>query len=98
MPQFQIAHIHEQGQDIIIVPLADSFHHKTQAEKLTAVNELQMRASNASPVALAGTVVVAWDDPSGRTYFLGAPREWQPFFSNLSMAAVLAMRNKTLSW
>ncbi len=94
MPKFQIAHIHEQGQDIIIVPLNDDFHYKTPEQKDAAVSELQMRSRAAN---LRGTVCVVWEDPSGRMMFI-APKPWHPFFQGLSMAAVGMILNKELSW
>ncbi len=51
MPRFQVAHLHEQGQDIIIVPLADSFGSKSEAEQDEIISELQLRAVRPDCVA-----------------------------------------------
>lgn len=60
MTSLKIAHIREQGQDMIIAPLAGSFEHKSAAEQSAAVNEIQVAARSAG---LRGNVVVFW--PSG---------------------------------
>ncbi len=33
MAQYKIAHLREQGQDMIIIPLDNSFEHKTQHDQ-----------------------------------------------------------------
>jgi len=93
MAQFRIAHIREQGQDMIIVPLEDSFRYKSNREQNEIRAALQMCARGAG---LAGTVVPVWDAGGGRMGFL-APQLWQPFFSGLDLAWVAANINKTLT-
>jgi hypothetical protein len=40
MPHFKIAHLREQRQDMIIVPLESSFGHKSDAAQQIAISEL----------------------------------------------------------
>ncbi|MFK3663917.1 hypothetical protein ACI2JN_01485 [Ochrobactrum teleogrylli] len=93
MTSLKIAHIREQGQDMIIAPLAGSFEHKTAAEQSAAVNEIQVAARSAG---LRGTVVVFWPS-GGRMKFIG-PRPWHTFLRSLSMQHIQMNLNRTLSW
>lgn len=94
MPTFKIAHLREQGQNMIVVPLNAEFGRKSESEKDSAISELQLHARGAG---LAGTVVPIWQDNSGRTSFI-APQQWHAFFRSLSYRQVVASLNKTLSW
>ena len=93
MPRFKIAHLHEQGQDMIIVPLEPSFGYKSDDDQQSIISELQAHARGAN---LRGTVVPVWES-SGRMSFI-APRPWHPFFQSLSMHAVMQNCNKELYW
>jgi hypothetical protein len=94
MPRFEIAHLREQGQDMIIVPIESSFGSKISSDQQAAIAELQIRARAAG---LAGTVVPVWDSGGGRMAFI-APRQWHSFFQSLSLPVVAASINKALSW
>jgi hypothetical protein len=93
MPQFKVAHLREQGQDMIIVPLEASFGSKSDSDQHKIINELQSRSSGAN---LKGTVVPVWES-GGRMGFI-APQPWHPFLRGLSMRDVIANINKELSW
>lgn len=94
MPTFRIAHLHEQGNDMIIVPLDPSFGNQAPIEQQRIVAELQMRARAAG---LAGTVVPIWDTGGGRMTFM-APHQWHPFFRSIDFRWVAQNLNKNLSW
>ncbi|SIQ30645.1 hypothetical protein [Halanaerobium kushneri] len=94
MPRYKVAHIKEQGVDLIIIPLSDSFRFKSNKDKNQITNELQMRASNAG---LAGTVVPVWNAGAGRMGFL-APRNWQFFFKSINLQYVYANLNREIYW
>jgi hypothetical protein len=94
MPKFQVAHILEQGVNLIIIPLDSSFGHKSSDEQGQIISELQMRASSAN---LAGTVVPVWNAGAGRMAFI-APSKWHPFFRTITLQWVAANINKALSW
>jgi hypothetical protein len=93
MPHYKIAHLREQGQDMIIIPLDHSFENKTDDEQQGIITELQLHARGAG---LAGIVVPVWEI-GGRMKFI-APRSWHPFFRGLSLQRVFASVNKELAW
>ncbi len=94
MPHFKIAHLREQGQNMIIVPLESSFEQKSdEDQRAAAIAELQVRARGAG---LAGTVVPVWQS-GGRMYSI-APAPWRSFFQSLSMQRVMLNINKELYW
>lgn len=93
MPTLRIAHLREQGQNMVIVPLDSSFGQKTSSEQATLIAAIQRASTSAG---LAGTVVPVWET-AGRMHFI-APRPWHPYFQRLSMPAIAQNLNKTLSW
>ena len=94
MPRFDVAHIREQGVDLIIIPLDSAFGRKTSSDQHQIIEELQMRARAAG---LAGTVVPVWDSGGGRMAFI-APPKWHPFFTSLNLAFVATNVNKEFYW
>ncbi|WP_082482793.1 hypothetical protein [Methylobacterium sp. Leaf123] len=94
MPSFDVAHLHKQGQDMIIFPLDRSFGYKSDREQSEILAELEERANNAG---LRGTAVAVWDGGGGRSAFR-APRPWHPFFSTFGLRDVLRNVNKQISW
>lgn len=92
MPQYKIAHLREQGQDMIIIPLDQSYGYKSNADQNRIKRNLQACAVSAG---LAGTVVTVWETLSGQMSFL-APVQWQSYFSTMSLSDVYANINKTL--
>jgi hypothetical protein len=94
MTRFDIAHIREQGVDMIIVPLDQSFDYQSDAEKHAAIRDLQMRCRGAG---LAGTVVPVWLNAIGTMMFI-APRPWHAFFQSITWAWIGMNINRSLSW
>ena len=94
MPKFDVAHIREQGVDLIIIPLESNFGYKSQDEQRSALDELQMRSNAAG---LGGTVVPVWDGGGGRMAFI-APPNWHPFFQGINLAWVGANLNRQIYW
>lgn len=94
MPTLQVAHVREQGIDLIIAPLDRTFGFKSEVEQQAAINEIQIRSTHAG---LAGTVVPVWESGAGRMAFI-APRPWHSFFRSLSLQAVWRSVNRELSW
>jgi hypothetical protein len=94
MPNYKIAHLREQGQDMIIIPLDNSFEDKTEKDQKATIASLQIRAQQAG---LAGIVVPVWEGNGGRMKFI-APQQWHPYFESLSLAFVQMNLNKQLSW
>lgn len=93
MPSFEVAHIREQGVDLIIIPLNWTFGSKGTSDQQGMVAELQMRAEAAG---LAGTVVPIWES-GGRMAFL-APPNWHSFFRSISLNYVARNINRRLYW
>lgn len=94
MPSLKVAHIHEQGQNMIIFPLDHRFAALSQGEKDSELQILEIRANNAG---LAGHAVAVWDAGSGRMGFIG-PRQWHDFLQSIGLRWVLANLNKEISW
>jgi hypothetical protein len=93
MTTFEVAHIRQQGQDIIIVPMRSDFGYKTAVDQARIEGALQIAATQAG---LAGRVVTVWDSGGGRMAFR-SPRQWHPFFASLSLSAVAANINKRIT-
>lgn len=93
MPRFKVAHIKEQGVDLIIVPLDSSFNLKSQEQQTEIVNDLQAHATAAG---LAGIIVPVWT--VGSTIYFIAPPNWHPFFRSISWNFVLQNINREIYW
>jgi hypothetical protein len=77
MQKIKVAHVKEQGQEMIIIPLDSSFDRKVHSEKMEIEQHFQYAAKEAG---LSGTVVLIWQS-NQYTKFI-APREWHPFFKS----------------
>jgi hypothetical protein len=89
---YEIAHLKEQGQDMIIVPVDSSIGCKSQQQQNQIKDSLQIFAANAG---LAGTVCLVWT--SGNRFNFLAPRPWHGFFKSIDMRVVAANINKKLT-
>jgi len=89
---YQIAHIREQGQDMIIVPVSNSVGAKSNVAQHELKSSLQYYARDAG---LAGEVCLVWE--SGRQFYFLAPREWHGFFRSINMQFVARNINKKLT-
>lgn len=92
MTTMKIAHIREQGVDLIIVPLQSSFGMRSSGEQSEIVSSIQLCARAAG---LAGTVIPVWCEDSGHRFI--APRNWHAFFQSLSWNDIVASLNKELT-
>ncbi len=88
---YEVAHIREQGQDIIIIPVSNSVHRMSNFKQNELRDSLQYCASDAG---LAGEVCLVWE--FGRRLYFLAPQPWRPFFSNMNMNFVAININKKL--
>jgi len=93
MPGFKVAHIYEQGVNLIVIPLDHHFGNKPESEQLSVVEELQLHSNHAG---LRGTVVPVWND-GGRMQFR-APHRMHPFFETLHPDVIEANLNKEIFW
>ena len=94
MPTYDIAHITDQGLDLIIVPLHANFQFRTLEEQKRAVAELQRAAGKAG---WNSTVVPIWDSGGGRMGFL-APSHYHAFLRAIDLGFVAKKINETLNW
>lgn len=94
MPRLKLAHLREQGQNMLLFPLdGGRIHHKTNTQKAELLAELEARAHAAG---LAGTAALVWDY-GGRTHTYG-PKQWQGFLRSISTQMVLMNVNQEISW
>jgi hypothetical protein len=94
MPRYKVAHVKEQGVNLIIIPLDSAFGRKIRQEQGRIIAELQVRSNAAG---LAGTVVPVWDGGGGRMSSMAPPR-WHPFFRSLDLGRVWASVNQEIFW
>jgi hypothetical protein len=92
MSTYKIAHLREQGADMIIVPLDSSFGNKVESEQHEFVTALQLCARSAG---LAGIVVPVWREGNGHRFI--APRNWHNFFRTFPYNSIIANLNKELT-
>jgi hypothetical protein len=90
--KFKIAHLREQGVDLIIIPLASAFEHKSENTQQETIDSLQLCASRAG---LAGTVIPVW--LVGQRVRFIAPTNYHPFFRSLSWNYFMHNINKELT-
>jgi len=92
MTTYKIAHIHEQGQDLIIIPLNDQFDYTTTDEQKSELAAHLQRCSTSA--RLKGHVVLVW--PVGTQMKFLAPTPWHSFVGSLSLDAVYRLLNREL--
>jgi hypothetical protein len=93
MPKYKVAHIREQGQDMLLFPLSHQLGQLTDDEQSDLLEELERRAHAAG---LAGGAAVFWQH-GGHGHFMG-PRPWHPFLRSISMSFVQRNVNREISW
>lgn len=93
MPSFEVAYIREQGQSVVIVPLADEFEDQSSSVQREIIKELEARARAAG---LDGPVAPIWE-ADGCTKFI-APAPWHAFLKKLSWSWVAMHVNRKISW
>ena len=82
---YDVAHIREQGQDIIIIMVSN---------QPTPAQELQLQQC-ATEAGLIGTVVPVWS--SGFSLQFIAPIQWHPFFRNITHEFIASRINRKLT-
>ncbi len=92
MQTYDIAHIREQGVDLIIIPVDSSFGIKSIHEQNILTHRLQSCSKSSG---LSGTVVPVWDSGGGRMSFV-APQRWHPFFSSITLDFVFMNINRRI--
>ena len=77
MAKYKFAHINEQGQNMIIVPVDASFGNKSSSIQQEFVAAFEAAVNRAG---LAGHAVAIWK--SGNRIGFVAPPKWHPFFKS----------------
>lgn len=90
---YQVAHIQEQGQQVILIIVNSSFGRMGGSEQQQQYSLLQQCANKAG---MAGTAALIWDAGSGRLGTYG-PKEWQRFLQSLNPLTVQSSINKKLT-
>ncbi len=90
--KYKVAHLLEQGVNIIIVPLDSSFGSKTSSQQEEIIESLQICASSAG---LAGGVVPVWQSGSRMNFI--APKNQHAFFKSISWNFIMQNINKELT-
>jgi hypothetical protein len=94
MPKYKVAHIHEQGQDMIIFPLEQKFGQMISSDQN---QELAILGFQANKAGLKGAAVAVWDAGSGKMGFMGPP-QWHSYLSSINLRFVMENLNKEISW
>ncbi|MDE8603935.1 hypothetical protein M3I01_013610 [Marinomonas sp. RSW2] len=89
---YEVAHIREQGQDMIIIPVSSSLSNMSNTKQNELRDSLQLYARDAG---LAGEVCLVWE--TGNRFYFIAPNLWHPFFKGMSMNFVARNINKKLT-
>jgi len=89
---YEIAHIREQGQNMIIVPVSSAVGSKNQQQQNKIRDSLQMFSVDAG---LAGSVCLVWS--TGNRFNFLAPPQWHNFFRSIDMRFVTENINKKLT-
>lgn len=89
MPRLKVAHLREQGQDMILVPVNDNFAHRSERDQAETLDQIQRVATSAG---LRGSVAALWNGG-----FIG-PRPWHPFLKSVNLRWVMSQVNRELSW
>jgi hypothetical protein len=94
MPSFKVAHIHREGQEMIIFPVAAEFG---QLPGMDQDRELAFLGSQANRAGLRGVAVVVWETSLGQVTFR-APIACYSCLSGINMEYVMANVNREISW
>jgi len=92
MNSLKIAHISEQGQDIIIVPLDETFGYRPLDERKATLQGIQAAAREQG---IAGTVVPVWPKDNAMKFI--APKPWHPFFQKVTWDWLIGNLNRELA-
>ncbi len=93
MPIFRVAHLNQDGENVIVIPLESAFSLRSTMQQKAIRDDLQSHAVAAN---LAGIVVPVWD-VGGRMEFL-APSAWRSFFQSVTLSWVVANLNRNIRW
>jgi hypothetical protein len=93
MVQYQVARLHDQGQDIYAIIVEPRYGGLTCEDKNQIRKSIKLCARSAG---LDGVIVTVWNAGGGRMGFL-APEQLTTFFHNITIADVMAKVSLTLT-
>lgn len=93
MTSFRVAHLHEQGNDMIIIPLGEEFGSKSPPEQEQTVGALRTAAKASG---LRGVVIPIWPQED-KLRFL-APKIWHPYFKRMTWDWLRANLNTEITF
>ncbi len=88
MQNFKVAHVNEQGQDLVIVFVSDQVQFRSSQEKDSLLASLQICASSAG---LRGAVVLLWRNG------VWCDRRFHAFFASVPYANLVRAINRELT-
>ncbi len=80
---YQVAHVKQQGQDMLLILMDDLFWRRSEADQHAAMEMLQAAADKEG----LGGHVVCVSQKGSKTMFRG-PAPWAPFLQTLDWATV----------
>ena len=89
---YKVAHISEQGQDMIIIPVSNAINSMSSTKQNELKSSLQIFADDAG---LAGVVCLVWTH--GQHFHFLAPQPWHGFFSSINMQFITGNINRELT-
>jgi hypothetical protein len=93
MPSIPVAHLYEQGQDMVIVIMDPGFARANPSQQEAIIGQLQARAKASG---LTGTVAMVWDAGGKLDYLI--PQPWHDFFQSITLDDVRARINAEIRW
>jgi hypothetical protein len=93
MPSIPVAHLHEQGQDMVIVIMDKGFAGAPPQRQEATISQLQALAKLNG---LKGTIAMVWDE-GGRMNYL-VPQPWHDFFRSITLDDIRARINAEIRW
>lgn len=93
MPSIQVAQLHEQGQDMVIVIMAPAFARALPTQQEATIAQLQEKAK---ACGLKGLIAMVWDAGGKMDYLV--PQPWHDFFRCITLDEVRSRINAEISW
>ncbi len=90
--KYPVAHINQQGSDLIIVPVSSSVNSKSSSQQSELKKSFQYHANSAG---LNGSVCLVWEH--GRRFFFFAPNHWHGFLKSIDMSFVTSNINQEIT-
>lgn len=94
MPHFKVAHVRQEGADLLLIPLDPSFGLQSKTVQDATIAELQKHAAEED---LRGTVIPVWSSGGNHMAFI-AQATLRPFLQSIGLTWVNARATRALYW